>query len=191
MWPTDEELLAAWGRLVADPDAGGAFAVAVLRPLESDLARQFPRAHPDDVATAAGDAVLALLRRPGTFDPARGPLPGFLRLAARRDLVNLLDKEKRHHRGRIPWEAVELSHPDRNEVEESVSLADFPGLREAIDSLPDDDRRVLDLILDGERDTAVFAAVLGLSDRPADVQFDEVKRAKDRVKARLKRAGGA
>ena len=189
MWPPDDELIAAWHHLVTDPDTAGAFAAVVLPPLQADLARQFPRVHPDDIATAADEAVLAFLRRPGAFDPAKGPLPGFLRLIARRDLLNLLDKERRHQRGRIPWEAVELTHPDRNDFVEVESLADSSELRAVIDSLANSDRQVLDLILDGERDTAVFAAALGLSDRPADAQFDEVKRAKDRIKARLKRAG--
>jgi DNA-directed RNA polymerase specialized sigma24 family protein len=190
MWPPDDELLAAWRRLVADPDTAGAFAGAVLPPLEADLARQFRRADPHDVTTAAGDAVLAFLRRPETFDPAKGSLPGFLRLAARRDLINLLNKEKRHHRGQIPWEAVELTHPDRNDGVEVEMLADSPAVRAVVDALPEADRRVYDLMCDGERDTAVFATVLEIADRPADVQSDEVKRAKDRVKARLRRAGG-
>jgi hypothetical protein len=51
------------------------------------------------------------------------------------------------------------------------------------------DRRVLRLMVDGERRTAVFAAVLGLDGQPAEAQRREVKRAKDRIKKRLERAG--
>jgi hypothetical protein len=42
----------------------------------------------------------------------------------------------------------------------------------------------------GERSTAVFAAAMGLADRPKDEQQREVKRMKDCLKQRLKRAGG-
>ncbi len=190
MWPPDDDLLDVWRRSVAEPlTAGGAFAAAVLPPLEADLARGFARVDPHLVTEAADCAVLALLRTPAAYDPARAPLPAFLRMAARRDLVNLLAKEGRHHRGRTPWAAVELGHPARNESADAPTLADFPALADAVAGLSAEDRCVLDLILDGERDTAVFAAALGLADRPAAEQVDAVKRAKDRVKARVKRAG--
>ena len=51
MWPPDDELLTAWQRLVADPAAAGPFAELVLRPLEADLARQFPTPTPTTGAT--------------------------------------------------------------------------------------------------------------------------------------------
>lgn len=190
MWPTDDELLTLWQRLVADPDTAGAFATAVLPPLEAYLAGRFPRTHPDDVATAADETLLAFFHQASEYNPDRGRLAAFLRMAARRDLINLIDKERRHNRGRIPWEPVELTQPARNDGEEGERLADSPELRAAVEALPECDRHVLDLMLDGERDTAVFAAAMGLTDRPADVQADEVKRAKDRIKARLRRAGG-
>lgn len=191
MWPTDDVLLDAWRRLAADPDTAGAFAELVLRPLEADLVRQFPGVHPDQLTDAVDTAVLALVRNPAAYDPARGPLPGFLRMAARRDLANLLRAEGRHHRGRIPWEAVELGRPAGNDTPEADSLADHPELVAAVDGLDDADRRVLELMRDGERDTPVFAAALGIADRPPGEQAAAVKRAKDRVMARLKRAGRA
>jgi hypothetical protein len=189
MWPPDEQLCDAWRRLVADPTAAGAFAELVLPPLEAGLRRRFPRCEPDATTDAAHWAVLAFLKNPTAFDPARGPLPAFLRLAARRDLINILQRDARHHRGRIPWDGVELAQPAGNEREVAETFADHPELVAAVAELDEADRAVFELMLDGERDTAVFAAVLGIADRPADEQFDDVKRAKDRVKARLKRAG--
>jgi hypothetical protein len=189
MWPLDDQLFAAWRGLVADPTTAGAFAELVLPPLEADLRRLFPRTDSDDITDAADWAVAAFLRTPMAFDPARGPLPAFLRLAARRDLINILQRDGRHHLGRIPWAGVELSHPAGNEGVEAETFADHPELAAAVADLDEADRAVFELMLDGERDTAVFSAVLGIADRPADEQFDAVKRAKDRVKARLKRAG--
>ena len=191
MWPPPDELLAAWRLLVADPDTAGAFAEMALPPLRDDLARRFPNCDPDLVTEAADFALLAFLRKADAFDPGRLPLASYLLMIAQRDLFNALAKEKRHHRGRIPWERVELTLPAGNEEEEAEALADDPRFREAVASLPDGDRRVFELLLGGERDGDAFAAALDLGGLPADERRAEVKRAKDRVKARLKRAGGA
>ena len=189
MWPPDDELCAAWSRLTADSTTAGPFAELVLPPLEADLRRLFPRADPHAAAEAADWAVAAFLRNPAAYDPARGPLAPFLRLAARRDLMNLLAADGRRRRGQIPWAGVELTHPAGNELADGESLADHPAVLAAAAALDDAGRRVLDLMLDGERDTAVFAEALGVSHLSPDGQADAVKRAKDRVKARLKRAG--
>jgi RNA polymerase sigma-70 factor (ECF subfamily) len=189
MWPPDEHLLASWRRLVSDPDTAGAFAGLVLRPLEADLARRFPRADPDQVGEAADTAVANLVKYPTRFDPARSPLPAFLRMIAGRDVLNLLRAERRHRRGRIPWDAVEHDLPAGNVPEEGLTWVEFPALRAAVEGLDETDRRVLELMLDGERDTDVFAEVLGIADRPADERKAVVKREKDRIKARLRRAG--
>lgn len=173
---------------MTDPTTAGAFVAAVLPPLEADAARRFPHADPHLVTEAAGTAVIALLRRPDAYDPVRSPLPKYLRMIAQRDLVNLLDREGKHRRGRIPWECVELGLPARNEEEEPLSLADSPAVQAAVAGLSDADRLVFELMLDGERETAVFAAALGLTHVPPDEQAAAVKRAKDRVKARLRRA---
>lgn len=189
MWPSGERLLAAWTRLVADRDTGGSFAELVLPPLVADLSREFA-AHPSEIQTAAHTAVLTFLRHPERFDPGRS-LPVYLRTIARGDMRNLLDADRRRRRNEIPWQTVELDVAGRNsEEDEPVRLADAPAVRAAIDALPEADRRVYDLMADGERATGVFALALGIADRPREVQADEVKRAKDRVKARLKRAGG-
>jgi hypothetical protein len=105
-------------------------------------------------------------------------------------LLNLIRAERRHQRRRIPWESVELSCPDGNEEEDTTVLADYPAIQAVIDALCETDRRVLELMLDGERQTLAFAEVLGLADRSATEVADAVKRVKDRIKARLKRAGG-
>lgn len=190
MWPPDAELLAAWRRLVADPDTAGAFAALVLRPLAADLARRNPAADPADLDTAAGDAVLSLLRDPGKYDPARSPLAAYLGLAARGDLLNLWARQRRAARGRVPLDSVELDPPARNE-DGGGDLPGFdsPGLGAVIASLTDAERRVFDLMRAGERATAAFAHALGVADRPPAEQAAEVKRAKERVLKRLQRAG--
>ena len=50
------------------------------------------------------------------------------------------------------------------------------------------ERLVWEFMLEGERRTAVIAAAIGLGDRPPAEQEVEVKRIKDRLKARIRRA---
>lgn len=190
MWPPDDELLSLWQRVLSDFDHGSEFAAVVIEPLIDSLRRSCPHAQCDDIIMAANDAVMGLLRHAETFDPARGKLSTYLRMSARGDLRNLLKKESRHQRGRIPWEHVELTLPARNEDEPAETFADVPAVLAAIAALDGVERSAFELMRDGERDTAAFADALGLTELPDAEQATEVKRVKDRVKARLKRAGG-
>ncbi len=186
----DDVWLGAWRRLVADPDEGGAFAALVHGPLTDALEDRYPWADPHAVATAVGDAVLAFLRRPAAYDLGRLPLFRYLLLIARRRLSHQREREGRHHRGRIPWDAVELAAPAGNEWEEDELSFQSADLQPVLASLSDAERRVLELMRDGERSTAAFVAALGLADRPVGEREAVVKRVKDRIKARLKRAAG-
>lgn len=189
-WPPDDELLAAWRRLLADPTEGTAFVDLVHRPLVRTLAARRPNADPDAVYTAVADALLWFTEHPARYDPTRSPLPRFLLLVAERRLFNAFESEARHRR-LISGDLVELLPDDRNEVVDDDSPSfDAAELQPILAGLAETDRRVLELMRDGERRTAVFAAVLGLSDRLADGQRHEVKKAKDRIVARLRRAAG-
>jgi DNA-directed RNA polymerase specialized sigma24 family protein len=188
-WPPDDELLAAWRRLAADPTATGEFFLLTLRPLAQALLGWRPATDPDDAESAATDAVLAFCKHPERYDPERLGLPAFLRMIARRRLLNLFDKQRRHHDGRIPWDAVELDTPARNEEDDDPPPVS-PAAQAVIDALNEVDRQLFELMVDRERKTGVYAAVLGVADRPADEQRREVKKAKDRINARFKRAVG-
>lgn len=145
--------------------------------------------------TVAIDLMLAVGRRPAQYDPERLSLSAYLRMAARGDVKNALERERRRIRRQIPLDDVELRAPVRNSPWTSASdpagvvvdaLADarLAALREQFVGR---DREVVDLMLDGERRTEVFADVLGLRDRPLDEQVREVKRTKDRLKKRMQR----
>lgn len=190
MWPPDDDLLTAWRAVLAAPlTAGGAFAALVLDPLAAALAPQFPRAHPDDHLTAAGDAVLAFLRRPERYDPGRLRLPAYLRMIARRKMADLLGRDRKHHDGRIPWDAVEHDQAERNEEGGDLPSLDGPALTAVVADFTADEATVFELWKDGEAKTPVFAAALGLAHLPPDDQRAAVYRLKDRIKQRLKRAG--
>jgi len=190
MWPPDERLHDARERLVADPDTGGAFAELVLAPLIAELAERNRFAEDHHVSTAAEVAVMAVIKHPRRYDPNRLPLRAYLLMIARRKLKTAQAAEHRHHQSRIPWDAVELSLPARNEEvegDDSPSLDD-PELQAVIAGFTTAERAVFDCLLGGERRTTTFAAALGLADQPADQQEADVKRVKDRIKARLGRA---
>jgi hypothetical protein len=175
-------------RRLREPDttASADFAQALLDPLVHSLRVKWP--HTDDhlLYQAAGDTLLSVIRNPAVFDPARGNLPAFLRMAAHRDLANLTQREKKHHQKREYPNLVELAADDGNLFADE--WPDSPGVATAIAELSDAERHVLDLMRDGERRTEVFAAALGIADGPEAAA--EVKRVKDRIKARLKRARG-
>src|SRR5439155_3076666 len=118
-------------------------------------------------------------------------LRGYLLMAARGDLLNLMRGEIKHRAGRRPPENVELPAPDGNETSEAAAparLIDHPQLASVRAVLPEPDRQVLDLMCAGERRWEVFAAALGLADRPRAEWRRTVKRVTDRILRRLKRA---
>ena len=194
MWPADDTLVDAWAALVADPDTAAAFAELVLDPLTQALAahRRFRFTDPDSISDAAGVAVLAVLKSPTRYDPSRSPLHRYLEMIATRKLLSLLTAEKKHRAGRIPWDSVELDLPARNEGAEDDDSPSFdtPELQAVIAGLTVAERAVFDLLRTDERRTAAFAEALGIAGLPVPEQEAEVKRAKDRIKARLKRAAG-
>ncbi|MGL4553833.1 MAG: hypothetical protein ACRC33_21965, partial [Gemmataceae bacterium] len=94
-FPPPEVGLALHARLLAtDGVADADICCHFLPPLVAHLSRCRPRLPPDLLLTAAHDAVLGYLRRPAAFDPAQLDLGGYLRMAAWRDLLNLLRRER-------------------------------------------------------------------------------------------------
>jgi len=187
-WPPADVLLEAWRRLVEDPDSAAEFAALVFPPFMSALAERHHHAHPDEIATAAGEAVLAFLKRPSAYDPQRLPLTNYLLFIAKRRLQNQWTAERRHHAGRIPWDSVELDVAGRNDEGVEPSGFDAAALAPVVARMTDGERRVFELMRGGERRTEAFADALGVAGDPDAAAH--VKRAKDRMLARLKRAAG-
>ncbi|MBA4192345.1 MAG: hypothetical protein C0467_30610 [Planctomycetaceae bacterium] len=195
-WPAPADAAAIFQRLLAggDPVAKSDFAVAFLDLLVAFLRATHP--HEDDHAlfTAAEDALLSVMNKPSVFDPTRGTdLAAFLRMAASADLKNLRDKEWRRRKHHEHRDCVELPDDDGNSsAEDATELASFddPALAEVIAAFTEAERIVFELMRTGERRTEVFAAALGLGNEPLESQERHIKRLKDRIKQRLKRAGG-
>jgi DNA-directed RNA polymerase specialized sigma24 family protein len=189
-FPPPAEGLALHRRLTAadDPVAPADFARAYLEPLAAALGRKFPRTDPHLVEQAAAEALLGVIKRPGCYAPGGRQLRGYLLMAARADLLNLLRAEQRHQTGRTPLDRVELPAAGGNQStvgDGPARLSDYPVLAAVRAALPEPDRRVLDLMCQGERRWEAFAAVLGVGDRPRAEWRPAVKRVTDRITRRL------
>jgi hypothetical protein len=194
-WPEPEAVVTLYRRLCAgDRLAQSEFIVAVLDPLASHLRLWRVDADEHACLTAAEDAVLSLIRKPAIYDPAKRGLIGFLCMAAERDLLNAMRKEKKHHTDRENRDCVELPATGGNnaveELADDLPSFDDPDIAAEIASFTATERDVLYLMRDGEKRTSAFAAVLGIEHLSVEDQASEVKRVKDRIIKRLQRARG-
>ena len=123
------------------------------------------------------------------FDPTRGTLAGYLRMAAKADLLNIQQKESRHHRNRAGADCVEAAPDPRKDDAGEADGPSFnnPGLATVIAGFSDVERQFFELMRAGVSRTPQLAAVLGLADAAAGVQAAEVKRMRDRLMKRLER----
>jgi RNA polymerase sigma-70 factor, ECF subfamily len=189
-WPDQETALALVGRLPDDPAAPADFLAAVYLPLLGDAQSAHPTEDPDRVADVVEDLLLGFVQRPQQYDPGRLSLRAYLKMAAGRDLLNARAKECRRRAREIPLESVaEPAANGKEEDEDDVRdwLADSR-VAAVIAGFDTAERAVWELMLTGERAGAACAGVLGIVGRPVAEQEREVKRVKDRIKARLRRA---
>jgi hypothetical protein len=152
---------------------------------------------PHLVDTAVEDALLSYFKRPEQYDPAKLRLEGYLYMSARGDLLNLLKQQEKDSRQVGLAEVVELGDSDTEhgvEVQDELDMETFvlnrtsPVWERLSQILPDStDQEIVLLMMEGVRETSVYADVLGISDHAPEEQFIIVKRHKDRVKKRLQR----
>src|SRR5581483_10601659 len=114
--------------------------------------------------------ILDVGERPTQYNPGRRSLAGYLLMAARGDLINALKSERLRSAHLAPLDDVELRPPARNtgwtssaDPAEAVIAQDDDARVAALRArFSGRDRDVVDLIIEGERRTDVFAEVLGL-----------------------------
>lgn len=199
--PGDGDLELHRRLLARDPTAPADLAVAFLDRLIAWLRKSNSRQIPEELCTeAAENAIIALSKNPASFDPARKKsLFDYLKMSGQGDLRNRLRQEGRYRQRHSNLESVELSpeaekylgqenDPARHmQVQESLQQTEAI-LRRVRKGLSEAEIKALELVLQGERDTAAYAAVLGLEDLPAAERKREVKRVKERLKLRIRRA---
>jgi hypothetical protein len=189
-WPSEAEVTRLTTELLANrATAPAEIAVAFLGPLATYLRRQFPYADPDHCEEAAGRAITDTVRGAARYDPTRLDLGRFLRMVARRDLQNLLDKEKRHAAPLVSLEFVEEPPERRKILAEDTSRPNFndPRIIAERAAFAPSEHAAFELMRAGERNTEVFARAAGLIGTPDELER-AVKQLKDRVKIRLRRA---
>lgn len=194
-WPAPEVGLAIYRRIVAgDPVAPSQFAELYLDCLVEQLRRTNPDCDEHARQTAAEDAILSVIRDPSVYDPTRKQLGSYLRMAAEADLKNIRSAEHRHHVSRTEVDCVELAVSGRNESmtgeDDDLPSFDDPDLAAVVAGFTEHEKRILELMRAGERSTAKSAAALGIEHWPPDEQAREVKRVKERIFKRLRRARG-
>ena len=193
----DDELLNIHKRLLdGDPTATVDIFNAVVPTLKGYLRGRFPdlapSVDPDIYADAVFEALTDYFKNPRKFDQSKRGLMGYLRMAAYRDLQNLLAKERRHAKGRISLDDDVVKRlSDGNSLAESV-IDDLEAkrlLNELGKDMTPPDRNLLSVMADGERDTDAAAQALGIAHLPTAERAREVKKAKDRIKKRIRRRG--
>ncbi len=198
-FPSAEEGRRLHERLCRPGDllAPSVFCAAFLPPLLACLQRRCPDDHL--CLEAAERAVLDYLEAPQRFRPEKSDLGCYLRLAARRDLSNLLRRERRHQNNHVSLFSVEFGGnggnlPGREKEpcdllcrDEEAAISEELFQAVAAECRDERERRILVLLREGRADTAACAAVLGIADWPPDEQERQSKRVKDRLKKRLQR----
>jgi len=185
-----------------DPTAFAELCELALPHLVSFLTTHYPHADNHSCETVAIDLLLNYHGRPEQYDQERLSLFAYLRMAAKYDMLNLIEKRRRHQQKLLPLEEyqdVAVAEADRNSYQKAETLEAWIGnytdlkasevIQEALRQFEGQEREILLLMLEGKRETAVYSEVLGISTLSVEDQQREVKRTKDRIQKRLKRLG--
>ncbi len=154
------------------------------------------------VIDAVTDTLLAYVQQPDKYNPGKSSLVTYLTMSAYKDFLNLFERERRRSNREISIEDVEHRRLSGNKCIESIEgkIVNPEGIltsserkslwMRALEQFPDSkDRRILILMLEGERNTSAYSAILGIQNLVCDEQRRVVKRNKDRINKRLARLG--
>jgi len=140
------------------------------------------------IESVAIDTLMTYFERPWKFDPTKRSLIGYLYMDADGDLRNILRQQQISFalRPQIPEHVMNAIEADAD-PEQTLLEGSSPLVRRVLEYVPDaTDRRLLLLMMDGVRETAEYAEVLGIQDLPPEKQARIVKRNKDRLKKSVK-----
>jgi DNA-directed RNA polymerase specialized sigma24 family protein len=195
-WPTPDEEAELLANLLAHSSAAvGELLGAFIPPLAAWLAAVHPRADEQMRDDAALDALASLVKRPESYKPERGKSLGdFLKMSASGDLKNLLAKERRRAARENSGTDVELLADRGNDIGTELEQRDEAERLEATvlaivkDGLTPEELAGLELLVDGAKKTEAFIPGLKLEYLPPAERTEAVKRFKDKIKMRIKRA---
>jgi len=187
--PAAEELALHERLLAGDPVAPVDIFQRFMDPVTEALRRDLPCTE-DEAYDSGVDAILAYSEEPGLYDCKRGRLSTYLMDIAKKTAIDRLrSRTAAVARDQAYATAVELCGPSpKDTVEADIEAHElWQRVKEEIPS--ERDRRVLKLILEGERSTAVLAEALEIRDLSQLEQRNEVKRHRDRLMKVLERLG--
>jgi DNA-directed RNA polymerase specialized sigma24 family protein len=165
------------------------------------LGKYFPGQDTFMHETVAIDCLLDYQSRAKQYDLEKISLYAYLRMAARRDMLNAIEKANRleSRLTDIDHPAVQglVSEPDAqaesSEIDEWLLEHTDLSLSEIINALNDDldeyEKKVLMLMLEGVRESENYVSILGVEKYDKETQQKAVKRAKDRLMKKLRRFG--
>lgn len=185
-------------RLVAGDLTASAELAELYLPIVTDrLERIF--LHVDDahlLDTAVEDAILNYIERPSQYNPEKLKLESYLVMSAKWDLINELASQKKDLLVNLA-EIVELTDDD---MEQGIELIDTQDVEEIVSNrlsltwrklqslLPNPvDQEIILAMMEGIRETDVYAGILGIGESTIEEQKQIVKRNKDRIKKLITR----
>ena len=147
---------------------------------------------PHLIETSVVDALMDYLTKPNQYDPNRGNLFSYLILKAKSDLLNYLRQNKKDQSFLNLAEIVELEEDssvygveliDDIDIETIVIDKLSPIWNRLLTIIPDEkDQEIVKLMMNGVRETEIYAEVIGIKNLPDEDQFRIVKQNKDRLK---------
>ena len=159
----------------------------------------------DWIHEAAGEAVINFLKKPGGYDSGKKGLLSYLEKAADWQIKTILEKNKTYRERFSSLESPKVIDirqgvdvldglsvlEIKEELERRKASGVEPDLSDRIPQLFDNqaDIKMAKLICAKVRSTVQYVEILGISGESADEQKRIVKRHKDRIKLKLKRAG--
>jgi RNA polymerase sigma-70 factor (ECF subfamily) len=187
--PSADEVALHERVLAGDPVAPVDVFQGLMDPLAAVLRHDLPCTE-DEAYDSGVDAVLAYLEEPARYDRNKGRLGTYLMDIAKKRAVDRLRSRQAAERRDDSFAAtVELRRANPKELmEDEVEARElWQRVEEAVPG--ERDRRVLKLILAGERSTAALGEALGINGLSPFEQRREVKQHRDRLLKVLERLG--
>lgn len=187
--------------LLDDPTAFAELCERALPHLVSLLRGQFYQVEAHLHETVIIDCLLDYQRRPRRFNSEKLFLFAYLRMAVRRDMLNIIDKNRRRERRLLSIDepGAQQQLADENDLLDQMALDEWlqehtelsrQEILQALNAeLSEMDKEVLLLMVDGVRESRRYAEVMNLTHLDVVAQRKEVKRAKDRLNKQLRRFG--
>ncbi len=198
-----------------DPTAPSIISERLYPTLKTYLEQKFPEVDQDLIVMALDDALIDYFKHPQKYDPSKKSLIGYLKMAARGDLLNALDSQQRRRRREVSYEVITLRSggndedvelfDDTSELINENELLNQNNIKlhenERAEPEPSfvlesifsnkTDQLLARLVIKKVRETECYSQVLGIRSLPINEQRTLVKKHKDRIKKRLERMKGA